>query len=219
MLYFLGRAIFRVLFRCLCLWEVEGRENLPPRGGVILAPNHTSYLDPPLAGSAVGRPVYFMAKEELFSVPILGWLIRRTHAFPVRRGAADRQALKKARELLERGEVLVMFPEGRRSLDARLQKAELGLALVAARANAPVVPMALIGSNRALPGGSPFLRPAKIRVRIGAPIFFASVTNQDISRQSLQAFADKIMEAIRCLLPEEMGGRFGQVEGGSDAAK
>ncbi len=90
MLYYLGRALFRAVFQVLCRWEVEGRENVPSSGGLILAPNHLSYLDPPLAGSAVRRPVYFMAKRELFSVPVLGWLIRRTHAFPVSRGAADR---------------------------------------------------------------------------------------------------------------------------------
>jgi len=203
-LYYLGRVLFRAIFRLLCSWEVEGRENLPQKGGVILAPNHISYLDPPLAGSAVNRPVYFMAKRELFSIPILGWLIRRTHAFPVSRGAADRQALRKAQELLERGEVVVMFPEGRRSPDGRLQHAELGLALIAARARALVVPMALIGSDRALPRGSPFFRPAKIKVRIGPPLRFDEAANPHISRETLQPFADKIMEAIRQMLPEEM---------------
>ncbi|NIM06995.1 MAG: 1-acylglycerol-3-phosphate O-acyltransferase [Armatimonadetes bacterium] len=185
---------------------------MPKSGGLILAPNHISYLDPPLAGSAVGRPVYFMAKQELFSVPVLGWLIRRTHAFPVNRGRADRQALRKAQALLEKGEVVVMFPEGRRSLDGRLQQAELGLALIAARAKAPVVPMALIGSNRALPGGSPFFRPAKIRVKIGSPIVFDTTANPRFSREALQPFADRIMEAIRRMLPEEMRGTPAQPE-------
>lgn len=210
MLYYLGRALFRFIFKFLCLLEVEGLENLPQQGGVILAPNHISYLDPPLVGSAVNRPVYFMAKQELFSVPVLGWLIRRTHAFPVSRGSADRQALRKAQELLERGEVLVMFPEGRRSRDGRLQQAELGLALVAARAKVPVVPVVVTGTARALPHGSPFFRPAKLRVKIGRPLFFASVTNQAHSRQTLQPFADKIMTAIGEMLPAEMQGKTPQ---------
>ncbi len=209
MLYYLGCCLFRAVFRILCLWVVEGQENVPAKGGVILAPNHTSYLDPPLVGSAVSRPVYFMAKRELFSVPILGWLIRRTHAFPVSRGAADRQALKKAQELLQKGEVLVVFPEGTRSPNGCLQEAEIGLALIAARAGAPVVPIAIVGSNRALPRSSPFFRPAKIKVRIGPPIFPESGPNLHISREALQPFSDKIMEAIRDLLPEEMRDRKG----------
>ena len=213
MLYYFGRALSRLIFNILCRLEVEGLENIPESGGVILAPNHISHLDPPLVAAAVRRPVYFMAKRELFSVPVLGWIIRRTHAFPVSRGGADRKAIRQAQELLQRGNVLVMFPEGTRSPDGRLQAGELGPAMIAARARVPVVPMAITGANRALPRGSVFFRPAKIRVKIGNPIFCDSATSAPISRETLQPFADKIMEGIRSMLPEEMGGN--KMESGS----
>jgi 1-acyl-sn-glycerol-3-phosphate acyltransferase len=213
MLYYLGRALFRFIFRGFCFLAVQGRENLPRTGGVILAPNHISHLDPPLAGSAVGRPVHFMAKEELFRVPVLGWLIRRTRAFPVKRGSADRKALRKAQELLEKGEVVVVFPEGQRSSDGKLQEPELGLALLAARAKAPVVPMAIVGSDRALPRGSMFFRPAKIRVKIGEPLSFEEAPNPRSSREALEGFAEKVMQAIGEMLPAEMRGCFAADKG------
>jgi 1-acyl-sn-glycerol-3-phosphate acyltransferase len=206
MLFYFGRALFRILFRLVCRWEITGRENLPASGGVILAPNHISHLDPPLVGSAVTRPVYFMAKAELFRVPVLGSLIRRTHAFPVNRGAADRQAIRHAQELLAQGQVLVMFPEGHRSEDGCLQTPELGVAMIAARAGVPVVPVAVMGSNRALPKGAFFLHPAKIRVQIGKPVFCDSATTARASREMLESFTDKIMEGLRQMLPIEMGG-------------
>lgn len=206
MLYYVGRAFFRAFFTLMCRWRVEGIENIPKTGGVIYAPNHTSHLDPPLVGSAGSRRTFFMAKWELFSVPILGWCIRRTHAFPVSRGSADRQAIRQAEGLLKRGEVVILFPEGTRSEDGRLQDAELGLAMIAARAGVPVVPVGIIGSNRALPRGSVFVRPAQITVRFGTPVFCDSVTSSRVSREVLQPFSDKIMNGIRELLPPDMGG-------------
>jgi 1-acyl-sn-glycerol-3-phosphate acyltransferase len=202
MLYYLGCFLFRVFFKIFCRWEVEGREHIPRSGGFILAPNHVSYLDPPLAGAAMTRPVYFMAKSELFASPIFGRIIRQTHAFPVSRGGADRQALKKAQQLLQDGQVVVVFPEGRRSEDGRLQEAELGLALIAARAGVPVVPVAFIGVDRVLPRGKIFPRPGKVKVQFGAPVCLDLAANARISREALQPFMDKIMSALRAMLPE-----------------
>lgn len=212
MLYWIGRSLSRLLFKATCRLEVVGRENLPATGGVIIAPNHISHLDPPLVGAALSRSVYFMAKRELFEVPIFGWIIRQTHAFPVSRGTADRQAIRQAQKLLESGEVLVIFPEGKRSPDGRLQAPELGLAMIAARAGVPVVPMALTGTNYALPRGSVCFRPARIRVTIGAPQSFASMTNSEFSRQTLQEFSDKIMNEIQRMLPAEMQGAVPRAE-------
>jgi 1-acyl-sn-glycerol-3-phosphate acyltransferase len=204
MLFYIGRSLFRLMFCLLGRWTVEGRENVPAEGGVILAPNHISYLDPPLAGAAVKRPVYFMAKRELFEIPIFGRIIRCTHAFPVSRGTADRRALRQAQELLQRGEIVVVFPEGTRSPDGRLQEPELGIALIAARAKVPVVPMAFIGSDRMLPRGSSIIRPARLHVRIGPPLRFPEVYDRPADREALTAVAHQITEAIRDLLPTEM---------------
>ena len=200
MLYTLGRALFRFFFRFFCRWEVVGRDNLPARGGVILAPNHISYLDPPAAGSAVRRPVYFMAKRGLFSLPLLRTLLPRVHAFPVSRGTPDRKALRTAQELLKAGEVLVIFPEGTRSRDGKLLPPELGIALLALRAKVPVVPMALIGTNRVMPFDSFLIRPAKIKVRVGKPLYFEAKPGNLTDRARLQAVAETIISAIEELM-------------------
>jgi len=136
-LYAMARVFLRAFFRVLSRWEVRGGEHVPAEGGVLLIANHTSYADPPIVGTASPRPVNFMAKAELFRIPLLGWLIRRTHAFPVRRGTTDREALRRAIRLLRSGRVLLVFPEGTRSPDGRLMEAEQGAAFIALTACCP----------------------------------------------------------------------------------
>ena len=199
--YYAGRAVTRAFFTHACRYQVQGREHVPREGGVILAANHTSYLDPPLVGSAVRRPIHFMAKAELFGVPALGWFIARAHAFPVHRGAADRRALRTAVQLLRQGEVLLIFPEGTRSPDGRLMPAELGVGIIALRSGAPVVPVAHTGADRVLPRGTPLLRPAKIRVRIGPPLRFDHLAGRAGDRDALQQVAHRVTQAIAALLP------------------
>jgi len=114
-LYWTGRALTRVLSRTLFGWQVTGREHVPPTGGFILAGNHISYYDPNLLGSSISREVYFFGKEELFSIPVVGWAIRRTNAMPVKRGAVDRAALKMAIGTIQKGHGLTIFPEVTRS--------------------------------------------------------------------------------------------------------
>jgi 1-acyl-sn-glycerol-3-phosphate acyltransferase len=118
-------------------WRVRGAENIPGEGGAVIAANHLSHLDPPVVGSAIPRRrTYYFAASELFSNPIFGFIIRKCYAFPVRRGAADRNALKAAIELLSGGELLTMFPEGTRSRTGELGEFDLGAALAASRARA-----------------------------------------------------------------------------------
>jgi len=212
MLYNFGRALFRIFFDIFCAVEVEGEENVPAEGGLVLAPNHISYLDPPLTGSVLDRPVYFMAKRELFSIPVLGFLIRRTHAFPVSRGEVDRTAIRNAQQLLEDGKALVIFPEGTRSPDGKLQDAELGFAMIATRAKVPVVPVAISGADRVMPRGSFLIRPAKIKVTFGKAIMCDSDDNCRINRKALQPFADNIMKSINSMLPENMQHDTGKSE-------
>jgi len=200
-LYAIARVLLRAFFRLFNRWEVSGREVVPPEGGVLLVANHTSYADPPIIGTASPRPVNFMAKAELFSIPALGWLIRRTHAFPVRRGASDRAALRKAVRLLREGRVLLVFPEGTRSPDGRLQPAEQGAAFIALSAEAQVVPVAIAGGDRLLPPHSPIIRPAKLRVRFGPPVDLSHLRGQRLTRDVLQQASDQMMAALRELLP------------------
>jgi 1-acyl-sn-glycerol-3-phosphate acyltransferase len=203
LLYFGGRAVLRAFFRLACRLEVEGRENMPARGGAILAANHISYLDPPLVGAAMSRVTHFMAKSELFGVPVLGWFLRRVNCFAVRRGTADRRALRTATDLLRSGELVLIFPEGTRSRDGRLMPAELGLGMVALRSGAPVVPIGITGTGRALPRRVPLLRPAKVRVRIGEPLRFDDLAGRAGDREALQQVAQRVTQAVAALLPPE----------------
>ena len=203
-----GTALYRVssyllglLFRYYNRWEVSGREHIPDSGGVLLIANHTSYADPPIAGPACPRPVSFMAKAELFRIPIFSALIRRTHAFPVQRGAADQHALRRAVRLLQRGQVLLIFPEGKRSADGRLQPFEPGAAFIALASGAAVVPMAIDGADRLLPRGKPILLPGQLRLRFGPPVDLSRVRGQRRTREILQQACDEMHAALADLLP------------------
>jgi 1-acyl-sn-glycerol-3-phosphate acyltransferase len=200
MLYYLGRALFRLFFRLFCRWQVTGAERCPRRGPLILAPNHISYLDPPAAGSAVPQPVWFMAKHELFAIPVLGTILPLVNAFPVRRGTADRTALRRAEALLREGKTVVLFPEGMRHFDGRLGAPELGVAFVALRTRAPVVPVGIVGTDRALPRSALLPRPARVEVRLGPPLTFPDLYHRPADRSALDEVGRRIMDALRELL-------------------
>ncbi|MCX7642283.1 MAG: 1-acyl-sn-glycerol-3-phosphate acyltransferase [Armatimonadetes bacterium] len=191
-LYWVGWYLCRFLAFRFCKLKVEGAERLPREGGVIIASTHTATLDPVILGCAFPRPLTFMAKEELFRFPPFAALIRTLGAFPVRRGEPDRRALRKAVSLLRQGRCLVIFPEGTRNPNWRLRQPELGVALLAAWSGAPVLPVAIFGSELLMPKGKFFPRPAPLRVKVGELLRFEG----DGRRQSLEAFALKVMQAI-----------------------
>ncbi len=203
MLYVLVWTVVGILAKVFCACKVRGAENLPPDGGVIMACNHVSYLDPPIAAVSIRRRMKFVAKEELFSIPVLGPLIAALGAFPIARGRADRAGLRTAERYLRAGNVILVFPEGTRSPDGRLQTPEPGLGLLALRTQAPVVPMAVVGTDRALPLHSPVPRPAKITVYIGPPLRFPEYCGQRISRSAVDDVVARTMKAIAALLPPD----------------
>ena len=146
-IYFLVRVPCWFLFRVLLRWQVSGLENVPA-GGAIIAPNHQSFWDIPLVGIALRqRRVHFMAKSELFQNPVFAWVIRSLLAFPVKRGAPDRSAIRYAIEKLTEGDLVTIFPEGTRSKTGNLGAPEAGLSLIAAKAGVPVVPVAICGTR------------------------------------------------------------------------
>jgi 1-acyl-sn-glycerol-3-phosphate acyltransferase len=200
MFFRLGRLLFRIFFRAFCRARVVGADSCPRHGPLILAPNHVSYLDPPLVGCAVPRPVWFMAKHELFKIPVLGPILPHVHAFPVRRGRADRAALRKAEALINEGKAVVVFPEGARQLDGDLGSPELGIGFIALRTRAPVLPIGLIGSNEALPSHSILPRPARIEVRVGPPLMFPDLYGRRADRAALEEVGRRVMAALRELL-------------------
>lgn len=155
------------------LWfreSYEGREHLPKTGGVVVMSNHQSFYDIPVLSHAIPRHVSFVARDTLANFKPLAWLMRTCGAVLIKRGAPDRAALREMVQHLERGDCVVVFPEGTRTVDGRVSEFKGG-ALVAARmAKVPIVPCSIRGSFEALPKKALFPRPKKIRVRFGAPI-------------------------------------------------
>ncbi|MCB1011647.1 MAG: 1-acyl-sn-glycerol-3-phosphate acyltransferase [Microthrixaceae bacterium] len=163
----LGRLLAKVIWR----FEVSGRERLPTVGPYILCPVHRSYVDFLVAGMAVPRRMRFMAKDSLWKAPRFGRFLEFIGAFPVDREHADRTALRRAEEAVAGGEPLVMFPEGRRQEGAEVTEMQQGPAFVACRNRVPLVPVAIGGSDRAMPIGSKMVHFAKVKVVIGEPIY------------------------------------------------
>jgi 1-acyl-sn-glycerol-3-phosphate acyltransferase len=155
--------------------ERTGRRNIPKKGAVILAANHRSFLDPFLIGCCIRRPVYFVAKKELFDKRWQGWLLNRLGAFPIKRGESDEESMATARGVLERGGALVIFPEGTRIRKGPLGRPKRGVGRLALETGAPVVPIAIMGSERARRGLK--IRPVWVRVRAGRPLRFPHVEN------------------------------------------
>jgi len=164
--YLLVFPVFRVLFR----GQTTGNDHVPLEGAVVVVANHGSHLDPPLLGHALGRPVAFMAKAELFRVPLLGPIIRACGAYPVERGAGDREAIRTATDRLLQGWATGVFLDGTRQADGRVNRPQPGAALLAARAGVPLLPVAIINSHRALGAGGHGPRLVPIHIRIGTPI-------------------------------------------------
>lgn len=193
MWYRFVQVFFHIIFKILFRFEIIGKENIPKNGPLIVASNHASLLDPPLVGTAATRKVCFMAKEELF-VPVLGDLYRSLGAFPVKRGASDRTAIKWALQLLKTDKVLGIFPEGTRSKTGKLGHAGSGTLGIAGKFRVPIIPTAIIGSNLKMQKS---LWP-KIKVVFGKPIYFPE--DRVVDKELLQEMTDKMMQEIGQML-------------------
>jgi 1-acyl-sn-glycerol-3-phosphate acyltransferase len=164
--YLLVFPVYRLLFR----GRTAGNANVPDEGALVVVANHGSHLDPPLLGHALGRPVAFMAKAELFRVPLLGPIIRACGAYPVARGASDREAIRTATDRLQQGWATGVFLDGTRQRDGRVNDPQPGAALLAARAGVPLLPVAIINSHRAMGPGQSKPRLVPVHIRIGTPV-------------------------------------------------
>lgn len=150
--------------------RIYGVDSVPMTGPLIVVSNHASDFDPPLLSNCLGRPVAFMAKEELFQVPLLAQAIRLYGAYPVKRGAADRSAIRAALQSLEEGWATGVFLQGTRTPDARIPEPKLGAALIAAKAQVPLLPVSLWGTQAIIQPGLPCPQPVPVTIRIGKPI-------------------------------------------------
>lgn len=206
--YWTGWLLIRLIIAVYVKVEIVGVENLPRRGGLIIVSNHLNNTDPGMVGAFLHRRVVFMAKDEMFQWFFFGGWIRLIGAFPVRRFEADLKALRRAVHVVRRGQALVMFPEGRRSRTGSMAQGHPGTAMVALRAGAPILPVAITGSEAVrLPGA--FLRPfrrTKIRMVVGQPFFLPAVGRpnaDDIKRST-----DIIMGRIAEMLPPQYRGYY-----------
>jgi 1-acyl-sn-glycerol-3-phosphate acyltransferase len=199
-------SAIRVVAKILLKLEVVGLENVPLEGPLILAMTHTNFLDPALAGGVMPRELVIMSKAETFCHPILGIIVRLYGAFPVHRGEVDRQALRRSLEVLAGGQALLMAPEGTRSGHGRLQKGRNGMTFIALRADAPILPMAIIGgehfwSNLAR------LRCTPVKIVIGKAFYF-SPGQKRVGRRTMDKMTEEGMYQLASLLPPERRGVY-----------
>ncbi len=169
LVYWVVRAVLQPALLAYFRVRRTGRQHIPD-GPVILAANHRSFLDPFIVGICLRRPIYFVTKRELFKNPLIGWLLNCLGAFPIRRAEADEQSIETANELLANGQAIVIFPEGTRQPGGALGEPKRGVGRLALESGAPVVPIAIIGSERARRGWR--IRPVKVKVRCGPPLTF-----------------------------------------------
>ncbi len=194
--YWLGYHLSRLVGRLFFRLRVVHRERMLQNGPVILAMNHQSYLDPPLAGITCDRAVYFLARRTLLDVPLLGRLLPKLNVIPVNQEGIDRSALKALIRVLKAGNAALVFPEGSRTVDGSLQPAEPGMGLVIAKTLAPVVPMRIFGAHQALPRGGGGLHFVPITIVIGEPIFFTAADLDPPGKDVYKRLSQRVMNAI-----------------------
>lgn len=205
--YWPGTAICGFLARVLWGARVEGDERIPRTGPFILVSNHCSNLDPEILGWAIGkrtnRLIHFMAKAEMRSWPVLGWLASQSGVYFVRRGEGDRSAQRFSLEALAAGRPIALFPEGTRSRDGHLKAGKSGAAFLAMRSGAPLLPVGISGTHRLFPGRSRMPHPSRVAVRVGEPYTLEHVPEGRIDRGALEAGTELIMATIEALLPPD----------------
>ena len=197
--YWLGYNFSRLVGRFFFSLRVIHRERMIQSGPVILAMNHQSYLDPPLAGITCDRAIYFLARRTLMDVPLLGWFLPKLNVIPVNQEGIDRSAIKALIRVLKSGNAALVFPEGSRTLDGSLQPAEPGLGLVIAKTLAPVLPMRIFGAHEALPRGGGGLHFVPITIVVGEPIFFTPVELESHAKNLYGQISQRVMDAIVAL--------------------
>ncbi|WP_369408156.1 lysophospholipid acyltransferase family protein [Leptolyngbya ohadii] len=175
--------------------RIYGAENVPKTGPLLVVANHASDFDPPIVSCCVRRPVSYMAKEELFEVPVLSQAIRLYGAYPVKRGSADRSAIRSALQQLEMGWAVGVFLEGTRTPDARIHSPKLGAAMIAAKVQVPLLPVSLWGTENIIRKGDKLPRRVPVTVRIGEPIS-PPVSNK---REELEAVTQLCVDRIHAL--------------------
>lgn len=196
MLYAIAHAVVKILGRFLVRLRVVGAEHIPPTGPVLFAPNHVSYLDIPLLGAMIDRPLHFMGKASLFRGRWVGRLYRRLNGFPIGKGHRSRVGLMEAVRRLKQGHCVVMYPEGGRSVSGRLQKPMPGIGMIVALSGAKVVPVYVTGTDKVLPVGSWMIRIHPVTVFIGKPLDFTEQVQNGTGKELYLQISRTVMEQI-----------------------
>lgn len=190
-LFGFAKAIVKPIYHLFYRIQVEGLEHIPTEGGAIICGNHFSMNDPIIVGITANRPVAFMAKQELFTIPVLGGIVRGLGAFPVKRGKPDMAALKTSLKVLKEGGCFGIFPEGTRSRTGQLAKPEPGAAFLAIKSGAPVIPVGITSTYKLF---SPII------VKFGEPVSMEAFRNGKVHGETLEAASEAIITAIGALL-------------------
>jgi len=201
-IYFLGWCAFRAIYAVYFRWKVIAPENVPRGGPVILASNHSSFLDPMLVGAGIHREINYLARENLFRFPVLGWILHKWQAVPVNREGGGAKGLKAILDRLLAGGAIILFPEGTRSPDGKLQPARSGVGLTVIKSSAPVVPVRVFGTFEAFSRHMRFPKPRRVIVKYGQQMLFqelrleAKTCAKERLKQIYQEVADQIMFEI-----------------------
>ena len=196
----------KIALRLFSDYKVDGVENVPPMGPLIVVCNHQSNMDPSILAAALPRRIWFLAKEGIFRTFIARWFLRAWGAFPLRRGETDLRAYRWSLEKLSRDQVLVVFPEGTRTRGG-MRKARPGIAQIALTTQAPILPVGMTGTERHRSCFKVFYPSGRLRVNIGMP-FSLPVVEGKPSKEVLQSLTDMIMDRVAMLLPEEYRGAY-----------
>ncbi len=200
--HYLAKVLFWIFTKRII---VRGIEHIPANSAAILISNHISYGDPASIIGFVNRQVYFMVKSEMFNGGFMDWVIRNADSFPVRRGTPDREAIRHALQILARGDLLGIYPEGTRSRNHHVQSPHGGIVVIAKQSGAPIIPIAITGMERVFSASFPWLGRPIVTMTIGEPFLLADV-ERSINTRDRDVLADHVMQRIAELLPHDYGG-------------
>ncbi len=196
MIYAIAKTIFSIFCKIYFRLEVKGADNVPKKGGVLIASNHSSFLDPVIVGVGISRATYYLTKQSLFEIPILGLLIRALHTIPIKRSMVSVSTFKELIKSLNAKKAIILFPEGTRSIDGKLGQGKIGVGMLALRTDVPIVPVYVDGAIKAFPKGGKWIHPKKIRVIFGKPII---PNSKGTNKNNYRRVSAQVMESINRL--------------------
>src|SRR5262245_29939374 len=195
--WYIAQIVVGVVFTVWLRFRARGTERIPASGGALLLANHSSYIDPLLVGLPLRRPVSFLARDTLFRVPVIGWILRHTYVMPLARDTGGAAGIRETLRRLEEGFLVGIFPEGTRSADGALGPFKPGFAALVRRTDLPIYPIGIAGADRALGRGSIFLKPHRVCVVFGEP--FPQATIETLRQRGREG---ELMDAVRARIAE-----------------